>query len=113
MRALELNVSTKFALMNLMLMLCLMYIVLKPQYLPALAKSPNAFDVQFFSYELSEINKYFVPLFSIVAIKSKFTPRTNSILSFCFRITSQSGCQCRETVIFVTFGREVAILSQL
>ena len=83
MSLLLLNVFSLFALVKKVV-----FNVLQPRCLIAVAMSTKAFELQISSQESSKINKYFVPLFFIKSINSKFTPRKNSRYSMAFCITS-------------------------
>ena len=67
--------------------LCLMYIVLNSQCLPAEAMSTNSLELQISAYESSKMSRYLVLLFFKELINSKCTPWTNSRLSISFCMT--------------------------
>ena len=58
--------------------LFLVYIVLNPRCLPAVAMSTNSLELQISANEASKLSRYLVPLFIIELINSKCTPQTNS-----------------------------------
>ena len=91
MRVLELNVSTKFVLME---QVAINVSSANPRYLPAVAKSTNAFELQISSHELSKIIKDFVPLFLNESVNSENTTGTNSNFLTSFCMTSETGKDC-------------------
>ena len=64
--------------------LCLVYIVLNPRCLPAVAVSTNSLELQISAHESSKTSRYLVPLFFKELINSKCTPWTNSRLKNSF-----------------------------
>ena len=74
--------------------LCLLYIVLKPQHLPAIAMSTISLELHYSEHESSKMCRCLVQLFFKELLNSKFTPSTNWGFLISFNIISYSRLGC-------------------